>query len=112
MEMSWAKAAALGAETVGVLLFKNIFAIAPGALARLMKMRTAHTFVKNAKTGDKYKAAGLTPLHVLCGARLQDLRALRLLGAAVGHLRLGGTATRARRSRLGCRHRRHDRGCR
>ena len=29
---SWEKAKGLGAETVGVLLFKNIFTIAPGAL--------------------------------------------------------------------------------
>jgi len=29
---SWASAAALGAETVGILLFKNIFTIAPAAL--------------------------------------------------------------------------------
>jgi hypothetical protein len=30
VEESWAKAAALGADKVGVLLFKNIFTIAPG----------------------------------------------------------------------------------
>jgi hemoglobin-like flavoprotein len=32
VEESWAKAAGAGAETVGVLLFKNIFTIAPDAL--------------------------------------------------------------------------------
>ena len=32
VEESWAKAAALGADKVGVLLFKNIFTIAPEAL--------------------------------------------------------------------------------
>jgi hemoglobin-like flavoprotein len=32
VEETWAKAAALGAETVGVLLFKQIFEIAPEAL--------------------------------------------------------------------------------
>ena len=32
VEESWAKAAALGADKVGVLLFKNIFTIAPDAI--------------------------------------------------------------------------------
>lgn len=33
VESTWATAATLGVETVGVLLFRNIFEIAPGALA-------------------------------------------------------------------------------
>eukprot|EP01051_Picozoa_sp_SAG22_P003113 SAG22_NODE_147_length_17533_cov_46.384536_12_plen_278_part_00 len=33
VEESWATAAGLGVETVGVLLFKNVFEIAPGAVA-------------------------------------------------------------------------------
>lgn len=32
VEESWAKAAAIGADKVGVLLFKNIFTIAPGVI--------------------------------------------------------------------------------
>ena len=32
VEESWAKVAALGADKVGVLLFKNIFTIAPDAI--------------------------------------------------------------------------------
>ena len=38
-------------------------------MALLIKdTRATHTFIKNEATGSKYKAAGLTPLHVLCGA--------------------------------------------
>ena len=32
VEKSWAKAKALGAETIGVMLLKNIFEMAPPAL--------------------------------------------------------------------------------
>ena len=35
VEKSWAKAKALGAETIGVMLFKNIFEMAPQALPGL-----------------------------------------------------------------------------
>ena len=33
IQSTWATAAALGAEEIGVLLFKNIFAIAPEAVS-------------------------------------------------------------------------------
>jgi hemoglobin-like flavoprotein len=73
VETSWAKAAALGAETVGVLLFKNIFAIAPGALA-LFSFRDEPDLYAS----PKLKAHGATVVQTVgtAVAGLRDLDAL------------------------------------
>jgi hypothetical protein len=67
---SWAKAMGLGQETVGVLLFKNIFTIAPGAL-QLFSFKDE----PNLYEGENLKKHGLRVVGMVdkCVAALDDL---------------------------------------
>jgi len=70
VETSWKKAASLGAETVGVILFKHIFALAPDALG-LFSFRKE----PNVRT---YETPGL---------RAHGVKVVSTVGAAVDSLR-------------------------
>ena len=49
VEESWAKAAALGADKVGVLLFKNIFTIAPAAINLFVSFKDEENLYESPK---------------------------------------------------------------
>ena len=86
VEKSWAKVAALGVENVGVLLFKNIFAVAPEAL-ELFSFKNEPDLYNS----PKLKAHGANVVSTVgkAVAGLRELEALVPVLAALGERHVG-----------------------
>ena len=86
VEKSWAKVAALGVENVGVLLFKNIFTVAPEAL-ELFSFKNEPDLYDS----PKLKAHGANVVSTVgkAVAGLRELEALVPVLAALGERHVG-----------------------